>query len=519
MPSEGIQSSASEKTSSLQKDTSLDREAGVLHNARVDKFGKLLVPTPTADPMDPLNWSNAQKYTIVAIVCFSYFMLTYFTTAPVPSFSLLQVQFDATYSQVNWTFAIPALGLAAGPWVCSALADIYGRRIVMILGTTIALISSGCTSIHGISFGGYLAARFFQGFGIGPAANVGLSIVNDISWEHERGFRVGLWAMSANMGTLVGGLVGGFLATVDQYWIAYHVTMLFAVLLVLELALLHETLFPRSLIALYEQDSILQNEGENVEVASIKKTKQLGFLNFLKVPGIPHPKPYVTAVQFCLIWSYPTIVLSTLAYVFFHYWWVCSLLTMEPAAYYDYKLQIQGLFFLGLIVGVVVAEIFCSGRLSDWIVRRLTLENGGKRLPEMRLWLGYPAAVVSSIGLIVWGLSIDREWHWMTGQVAFFLYAAGLQVGNTVLSTYIVDNYPEHAMEVITFYTVIINMSAFINPWFINDWVEKSGYTRTFSAQAIICTFGIIPAYFILQKYGPNLRRPMDLGFADHVER
>jgi MFS family permease len=147
---------------------------------------------------------------------------------------------------------------------------------------------------------------------------------------------------------------------------------------------------------------------------------------------------------------------------------------MEPAAYVDYKLQIQGLFFLGLIVGVVLAEIFCSGRLSDWVVRRLTLENGGERFPEMRLWLGYPAAVSSSTGLILWGLSIDRKWHWMTGQVAFFLCesrskseggivlmkadAAGLQVGNTVLSTYIVDNYPEHAMEAITFYTVIINV-------------------------------------------------------------
>ena len=76
----------------------------------------------------------------------------------------------------------------------------------MIIGTTIALISSGCTSIRSISYGGYLAARFFQGFGIGPAANVGLSIVNDVSWEYERGFRVGLWALSANMGTLVGGL-------------------------------------------------------------------------------------------------------------------------------------------------------------------------------------------------------------------------------------------------------------------------------------------------------------------------
>ena len=187
-------------------DSSLEADAGNLQSVRLDEFGKLLVPTPTSDPLDPLNWTNVQKYTIMSIVCFSYFMLTYFTTAPVPSFTLLQVQFDATYSQVNWTFAIPCLGLATAPLLLSALADIYGRRVVMILGTAIALISTGCTSIHGISFEGYLVARFFQGFGIGPSANVGLSIVNDISWEHERGFRVGLWAMSANMGTLVGGL-------------------------------------------------------------------------------------------------------------------------------------------------------------------------------------------------------------------------------------------------------------------------------------------------------------------------
>jgi MFS family permease len=187
-------------------DSSLEPEVENLQSTRLDEFGKLLVPTPTSDPLDPLNWSKVQKYTIMAIVCFSYFMLTYFITALVPSFTLLQVQFDATYTQVNWTFAVPALGLASGPLLLSALADIYARRVVIILGTCIALISSGCTSIRGISFDGYLVARFFQGFGIGPAANIGLSIVNDISWEHERGFRVGLWAMSANMGTLVGGL-------------------------------------------------------------------------------------------------------------------------------------------------------------------------------------------------------------------------------------------------------------------------------------------------------------------------
>ena len=33
-------------------------------------------------------------------------------------------------------------------------------------------------------------------------------------------------------------------------------------------------------------------------------------------------------------------------------------------------------------------------------------------------------------------------------------------MGNTVLSAYIVDNYPDYANEVITFYTVIINVSS-----------------------------------------------------------
>jgi hypothetical protein len=121
------------------------------------------------------------------------------------------------------------------------------------------------------------------------------------------------------------------------------------------------------------------------------------------------------------MFAYPTVVISVFAFVFFQYWWICSLLTMEPAAYATYKLQIQGLFFLGLIVGTVFAEIFFSGRLSDWLMLRLAKRNNGLRLPEMRLWLGYPAAVLSSLGLLLWGLSVDREWHWITGQIAFFL--------------------------------------------------------------------------------------------------
>lgn len=50
-------------------------------------------------------------------------MFTYVTTNTVPSFPELQEELDISYSQVNWTVAIPALGLALGPLFWSSLAD------------------------------------------------------------------------------------------------------------------------------------------------------------------------------------------------------------------------------------------------------------------------------------------------------------------------------------------------------------------------------------------------------------
>ena len=78
------------------------------------------------------------------------------TTTTVPSFALLQGQYGISYAQVNWTVAIPALGLTVGPLFWSSLADIYGRRLIFIVGTVIALVSTiGAAVAKG--FNGYMA--------------------------------------------------------------------------------------------------------------------------------------------------------------------------------------------------------------------------------------------------------------------------------------------------------------------------------------------------------------------------
>ncbi|KJR89236.1 MFS transporter [Sporothrix schenckii 1099-18] len=484
---------------------------------RLDPAGNPLSPTPTSDTLDPLNWPLWRKYVCIAIACLSYFLMTYLTTAPIPSFFLLEAQFGATYSQTNWTFAISAFGLIFGPLLSGGLADIYGRRICMVVTTSVALLASGCTSLHGQSLGAYMFERFLQGLGAGSACNLGLSIINDVSFQHERGQRVGLWAIAANMGTFLGGVFGGFLVSVNQYWVAYQVTMAYAVLWLLTVFVLPETLYPRRQMLRIEFGAAggvggVDDGVSNSVEAPAPRTRKLPFFNVRRIAGLTYPALYSPWVVVVRLWAYPTIVLSILAYVYAQYWWIIALMTIEPLAYEDRSPQVQGLLFLGFVVGVLFAEAFCSGHASDRLVLFLVRKGpAGERTPEMRLWLGYPAAVLSALGCGLWGLSVDRGWHWMVGQVLFFLYAVGLQIGNTVLTTYMVDNYPTYANELSIFYSCIINLSAFLVPWFIYAWVEFSGYTWSFAIQGILCVL-VIPAYAVLQKYGAQWRKPANFG-------
>ena len=132
------------------------------------------------------------------------------------------------------------------------------------------------------------------------------------------------------------------------------------------------------------------------------------------------------------------------------------------------------------------------------------------------------------VGLILWGISVDRQYHWMVGQVALamckwlFIFplqryrkdgltlltvGAGVQMGNTVTTSYIVDCYPLQTMSIVTFYSVHLNMSAFISPFFIVPWVEKSGFTWTFAAQGIIVCCFCLPVFVLVQIFGRHFRR------------
>lgn len=276
-------------------------------------------------------------------------MFTYITTTTVPSFPTLQEKYGASLAQINWTVAIPALGLSLGPLVWASPADIIGRRPIVLVGTVMAFAATIGAALAP-NYSGYMAARFFQGFGVSPASNVGLAIINDVFFEHERGQKVGLWVLAIDLGLLFGPLIGGFVNIAGYAWIQWLSAILFGVILVIELIFLPETLYPRDLMltAGIGPSSVPMDEktaapGTPVQGwPDIRRTKKLPFISITPVPGARHPKLYDTLLRFCLTFQYAVVPMAVMTYCFGWYWWVLSVVTLLPIAYEMYTPQIQG---------------------------------------------------------------------------------------------------------------------------------------------------------------------------------
>ncbi|KIM25181.1 hypothetical protein M408DRAFT_220950 [Serendipita vermifera MAFF 305830] len=426
-------------------------------------------------PTSPSNWSSVTKLRLLIPVCCFYFLYTFLTTVTVPTFSALQDRYNASYAEINYTVAIPALALAVSPLFWTPFAGIFGRRIVLITGCALAFaatLGSGAAT----TYGGYMATRFLQGWGVGPASTVGLQMLQDVYSEFERGEKVGYWTAAIDLGLLFGPLLGGFAAIPSFLWPVWLTAILFGTLLLVMILSLPET-------ACLPNGSVIKSS----------------FLNYKPIPGLPHPKLWSTAVNCIRLFTYPKVCIPIVFYCWTWYWFIMCPITMIPAAFPDYSPQSQGLLFLGLIIGTIIAEVFCSGRLSDFLVTKLS--KSGHRSPEHRLWLYWPASLATVIGLALFGSSVQYQWHWIVCEVSLAILGFGVQIGNTITVSYCVDCYPDLAMDVTAFYSLHLNLSAFASPFFIVPWVETNGWALSFGLQSVIVAASTLIIVPFLQIY------------------
>jgi EmrB/QacA subfamily drug resistance transporter len=136
----------------------------------------------------------------------------------------IQANFHATVVDVQWVVESYGLFLAALILVGGSLGDLFGRRLIFLIGVAIfAVASAACgaaSSIHQL-----ILARSVQGVGAAFLVPGSLSIISTSFDEKSRGRAIGTWSGFTAITSAVGPVLGGWLVQHASWRWAFFINL------------------------------------------------------------------------------------------------------------------------------------------------------------------------------------------------------------------------------------------------------------------------------------------------------
>src|SRR3954470_2498646 len=125
------------------------------------------------------------------------------------------------FAQFPWLFSIYVLAQAASTPIYGRLADVFGRKPLMLFGIALFLVGSILCGVAW-SMPALIAFRAIQGLGAGAVQPMSITIAGDIYTVRERakvqGYLASVWGISSVVGPLLGGI---FSDLVSWRWIFF----------------------------------------------------------------------------------------------------------------------------------------------------------------------------------------------------------------------------------------------------------------------------------------------------------
>ena len=152
---------------------------------------------------------------------FGLFMIMLDNTVVNVALPSIQRDFEIGVSELEWIVNAYALTFAVLMLTGGKLADLFGRRLIFVVGLAIFTLSSLACGLA-TSSEALIGARTVQGVGAALMNPATLSIISATFPPRQRGLAIGIWAGVSAMALAIGPLVGGLLTQhIDWSWIFF----------------------------------------------------------------------------------------------------------------------------------------------------------------------------------------------------------------------------------------------------------------------------------------------------------
>lgn len=327
------------------------------------------------------------------------------------------------------------------------LTDTIGRVPVMVFGSVVCVV---CSLLYPLisSVGAFLLLRFFHGFSTGFKPTGTSAYVADMVPFNRRAEAMGMVGLFSTIGLSLGPSIGGSIANAWGITVMFQVSAVFALLSVVILIGMKETLHNR----------------QNFRPALLKVSRQEIFEPLVMAPVV---------ITFLTYFSYG------------------ALLTIIPDFSAHLGLQNKGLFFTFFTASSIGIRLL-AGKASDKYGRVPLLKISATLMAVSMLmiaWAGTPAALLA--GALVYGVALG--------------------INSPAVTAWTIDlGLPEHRGRALgSMYIALeagIGLGAFFSAqWYNND---PAHFARVFYIMAIVTILATIYLMFIYRnKYVRYMRK------------
>ncbi|EXJ96422.1 hypothetical protein A1O1_01548 [Capronia coronata CBS 617.96] len=481
----------------LLDEAALRKQYGIADDVPLKKTkdGVVLIPQPSDDPDDPLNWPAWKKGCILLVLAVNACTADY-SAATGASALIPQAQgWHISPDEVNHATAGNTFMLGVGGLLTVWLSAYFGRLPVLFwFGCASAGTAAWAAAAQ--TFQSYMASRILNGLFCVAAAGGGLMWIKDVFFWHSHAQKINMWSTAIILSPFLGPQFMAAIISVDSWrtgmWLNFGII---ALGLLLTTTLGDEPFYPRHLMP----DRRPKRKSRILRLVGIEQYRTKYTTNSFW--GAGRRLAYT-------ITKLP-VFLTCLFYFFDFPWTIGNNTTISvfiiPAYNFSYR-NLAAIYtapVVGAILGLILGHF-----MFDYIGKCWAKGHNGRFDPENRLilvWLVLPVKVVG-YNLIGATLHHAPAWSWWVLAVGWSMHNVATIVTTTAVSAYLLDAYPEASGECAAWLNFSRTLGGFIVGYIQINWASKAGTQTEYGIQSGIMAAAFLVIVF-LQFFGPALRQ------------